>query len=275
MPLRSNDYREFLERALQRRGASRRELAAAIRRSESWVSYLMSGQRSIDPALIGAISAALRLSSEEETFFAALIDLEGPSDRARRLARAAIDGIRRQRAVEDRGREQVRVFSRWYVPATLELARCEDFRADPHWIANTLQPPIAPDQAREALEVLAALGLLVERDGRLQPTGPECWSPSELPPGEASEAAVDLHQAGLRLAAEALRAHRQNERHVSSAFLALTEEQYPRLAARLREVERELLLMASEPGSGDPNRVYIFGFNLFPVSDYTDSGEAP
>ena len=50
------------------------------------------------------------------------------------------------------------------------------------------------------------------------------------------------------------------------AVFRISEEQYGRIRARLRE----LVLIASE-AVGTPTRVYQVGIQLFPVSLYTDS----
>ena len=41
----------------------------------------------------------------------------------------------------------------WYVPAIREMAAAEGFRADPHWIARRLLPPISVSEASRALEI--------------------------------------------------------------------------------------------------------------------------
>jgi hypothetical protein len=66
------------------------------------------------------------------------------------------------------------------LPAIRELVLSPSFQEDPEWIASTLRPSIKPAEARQALDTLLELGLLVRTpEGTLRPkarvvsTGPE------------------------------------------------------------------------------------------------------
>ena len=124
----------------------------------------------------------------------------------------------------------------------------------------------------QALGTLRHLGLLGMSEGRLRPTRPESWSPSDLPPGDVSRTAADLHRSLIDVSAVALDQHRFNERHFGAVVTSLSESQYARVLARLREMERELVFLASESPEDPPNRVYALTLQLFPLSDYSDTG---
>jgi uncharacterized protein (TIGR02147 family) len=163
------------------------------------------------------------------------------------------------------------VYASWYNAAIAELARCEDFRPDPAWIAAMLYPPVTVEQAEEALTRLVRLGVLVpDGDGGLRQSGEKTLSPSDLPPGPMSEAFAHFHEDSLALAQQAVRGVRYNERHMAGAVLAIPEEKYQSVLATLREIEWQLVQAASEY-KGTPNRVYLIGMHIFPVSLYTDS----
>src|SRR5262249_16523127 len=95
-------------------------------------------------------------------------------------------------------------------------------------------------------------------------------TPSVLPFGEPSAVAAELHRATLGLAAQALETAHDSERHHGTMTMALSEDHLARIKARLREVEQELALLASDAG-GPQDRVYQLQFQLFPVSLYTDA----
>ncbi len=267
------DYRRFLLLALERRGMTQRDLASAVGRTSGWLSLVLSRQRTLDPEFVAPLSASLGLSEAEASYFAALVDLENRSPRARRTAWATVHATQRHRAEGVMGADVARAFSNWYVQALIELAACENFRADPAWIARTLNPPITVDQAEEALGTLLRLGRLVPDDeGSLRPGGELHWSPSDVAPGEISRAVSQVHHQALGLAQQALQTLRQNERHISGTTMALTEAQYPQVVSRLHELERELILLVeSTRGDEAPNRVFHLGIHLVPVSDYTDT----
>jgi uncharacterized protein (TIGR02147 family) len=269
--LDTTDYRTALQVALAHRGALQRDLARAVGRSEGWLSNILSGKRKLDPAQVPALSAALGLDDEVGAYLSALVDLESSSERVRASGWATVQASQRQRAAGHLSEDVAQAFGQWHVGAIAELARCEGFRAEPAWIAATLDPPISVAEAEAALTLLVRLELLVPDGAGGLRGGAPTWSPSDLPPGPISEAAATLHRDALQLAAGALRGSRHNERHHSTTTLAVPEARLAAFLSRLRELERELLA-AEGPASGEvPNRVYLLGIQLFPVSRYTDA----
>lgn len=266
----TTDFRRFIADALAAAGHTRKELAKALDRSEAWLSVVLSGTRPLDPELVDRVATFLGLDPTGATYLAALVDTESASPRARRSAWATIQATQRQLASTGLAREVALAYSRWYMPAILELALCEGFQADPAWIARTLNPQIDEGKAAEALTTLVRLELLVPNaEGRLGRAAPDGWSPPELPPGDISEAIAALHTDMLGLATASVRGARFNERHLSSTVIAMREDRYEHVVARLRELERELAVLAAE-GEQPPNRVYHLGVQLFPLSAFTD-----
>jgi len=274
-PLDAVDYRRFIDLALQRAGHTRKALATALGRSAPWVSQVLSHQRNFDPELLEPLARALDLSDDEHTHLAALLDLEAPSPRARRTAWATVQANRAHRGADELSDEIVAMISRWWIPAILDLARCEGFRPDPAWIADTMVPRLTVEQADEALQTLVDLGMLAPDDtGRLAPRDEApLWSPSDVPRGDYSRAMQQAHDDLLAIAKRSLHTHWQNERHHAALTFSVSEDHYPRLVARMAELERELVMLATED-PGPRNRVYTLGLFLVPLSDYSDSGPA-
>ncbi|MEZ4235630.1 MAG: DUF4423 domain-containing protein [Myxococcota bacterium] len=266
----TTDWRAAVLGLLRQRGLLRRDLAQALDRSTSWLSLALRGDRELVPEHLEPMVALFRLDPEEAAYLSALVDLTERSPRARRAAWAAVSAIQRQRAAADVPVEVVAAFAHWHVAAIAELARCDGFRADPVWISRTLQPRIGVAAAQEALTRLIRLGLLVPDDEGGLEAGPRTWSPSDLPEGPVSEAAAVLHDSVLELGRSALRAFRFNERHHASLVLALSEARLGNVQALLRELERQLVV-AAEEGSAAPNRLYLLGLQIFPISLYTDA----
>lgn len=111
-----------------------------------------------------------------------------------------------------------RYHSHWYLPAIRELVTSSEFRAEPAWIARQLCPPIRAAQAREALDTLLELGLLVrDRRGRLGQaeatvtTGPEVRSLH----------LANYHHVMIGLGQTALERFRGPERDISALTLCV------------------------------------------------------
>lgn len=269
--LESTDYRRALVAAIASQGRLQRDVAREVGRSEGWLSNILNGQRRLDPGHVDELAAALALSAEESRYLAALVDLESPSSRVRDAAWSVVAAAQRQRAAGRFTEDIASAFAAWHVGAIANLARCEGFRPDAEWIAATLDPPIAKTQAQDAVTLLVRLGLLLPDGAGGLCAGPVTWSPSDLPPGPVSVAAAELHQSALRLAQDALHTARFNERHCSSTTLAIPEAKLPVFLAKLQELERQMLGDLGEASVEPPNRVYLLGIQLFPVSRYTDA----
>jgi uncharacterized protein (TIGR02147 family) len=265
--LDTTDWRSLVKLRLQQRGGLQRELAQKVGRSGGWLSQVLSG-RDLDPELVPQLAAALELDAETSEYLAALVDLHNTSDRAKRTAFAAVQAKQRQRASPELREEVMVAISRWYVPGILELASCEGFRMEPAWIGAILSPPVPEAEVQEALTALVRLGVLV-LDEAGSVVARDVITPSVLPRGEKSDLAASLHRRTMELAAESLQTAHNSERHHGTMSLALSEEHFERIKARLREVEQELALLASQdPGPKD--RVYQLQFQLFPLTLFTD-----
>jgi uncharacterized protein (TIGR02147 family) len=269
--LDAQDHQRFLRDACDRAGLANQDLAAAVGRSKSWLSLMLAGQRPLDPSLVPALCDALALSEEERLHLEALVDLHAPSERAQRAARATLQAHWAHRAAAALEDTIAEALSRWWVLATIELAECEGFRPEAEWIANTLVPRISVDQAQEALDTLIEVGLLApDADGTLVPQrDAPTWAPTTHPAGRLSQASRLAQRDWFRIAADNLDRFHENERHSAMITFSLSEEQLGRVRSKLRELERELVLIAHEEGES-PNRVYNLATQLMPLSDYTD-----
>ncbi|MEQ1503700.1 MAG: TIGR02147 family protein [Myxococcota bacterium] len=266
----TTDWRTFLLLRLDQLELLRKDLAAAVEMTEGWLSNVLTGRRRLDPELVPRLADALRLDADGTAYFEALADLENESRRARRAAWAVVAANQRHQAAAALRHDELEALTRWYVGAVLELARCEGFRADPRWIAAALRPTIPVETASEALSTLIRLGMLQpDEHGGLVPT-PEVWSPSEIRGRDASIAVATNHRATLALAIDALHTGQPNERRVTGTIVAVSEGHYATVVAKLRDLERELVTLASDD-PGVRNRVYHFGIHWIPCSEYTDA----
>jgi uncharacterized protein (TIGR02147 family) len=271
----TTDYRRAITAELDARQLLRRNLAHVLQRSEGWLSLMLKGERHLDPELVAEVCRFLGLDDEESAYLTALVEFHNRSPKARQAAWATIHAIQRLQSPARLTEDAAQLYASWYTAAIAELARCDGFRADPAWIARTLHPPITALQAEEALTRLVRLGILVPDDaGSLRQSGEQTVSPSELPSGPISQALVHFHDDILQLAGQAIRAARHNERHYAGVVLAIPEQQYQDVLAKLREIEWQIVQAASE-AKGLPNRLYIASLQLFPVSHYTDTEEIP
>lgn len=269
------DYRKFIIEALEHLGRNRREFAKHLGLSFAMLSSVLSAKRRMRASLVPSVVEFFELDEDAAQILAAMIDLDNDSARARRTAWAAIQARQTYLLGNQPSAAALTMMSSWHLLAIHELATCDEFRADPRWIAATLNPPITVSEAEEAIQTLKNLGLLVEADGVLTASEPSGWTEHQVPPGFQSEAVAHLQYAMMDHAKRALRAFRWNERHSSTTTFGITEDQYERIEARLRQVEREIMHICMEAAPVGRNRVYHLGIQLFPVTDFSDTEYDP
>ncbi len=230
--------------------------------SPSLLLAVIDGQRNLTATTTEGFLKALNLDFESGEYFTALVAAEHSDSPAQRAA--AEERVRatvRFREAVRLGNESLQVLTRWYIAAIHEYGSCTGFKADPEWLAPRLRPAITPEQAAQGLEVLRALGMLEEREGRTVSVPGSFATPHEV----ASMAAVSYHVAMLDRAREALLRIAAPERH----FSALTVSVAPALLPELkREIDlfQERLLERCDGAAGQRQVVYQVNLNLFPLT---------
>lgn len=270
------DYRRFLRDWFESKKASNPRFSHRVfaRRanvtSPSLLLAVMDGKRNLTAATIEGFSGALTLSGDAAEFFEALVMLDqAETHDERNKAWERVRAVRRFREARRLAGEGVDYLSCWYYPAIRELASCADFRPDPDWIASRLRPRITPAQARKAIDVLLALGLLrAEKDGQLTPTDASVVTPHEV----AGLAAVNYHVGMIERARDAVTAVPAAERHYCAVTVAIPMALVPRIKRELDAFQERLLDLCD--GATDPReRVYQLNLQLLPLSGPTELRE--
>ena len=124
------------------------------------VGNVRDGKRDLLGAYVDGFARALGLAEPESTAWALVVRFKqskGELERSRLYEQ--ICAHRRQHLGDGAAALFLCNTQRHYV-AVRELALAPGFRPDPAWIARTLRPPIHPDDARDALDLLCSVGLL-------------------------------------------------------------------------------------------------------------------
>ncbi len=263
------DYRTFLKAWFDAKKAEnpRYSHRAFVRRtgqkSPSLLSDMIAGRRNLTDELIGPFAKALGLDAAARRFLVLLVQLDrADTSEERNTVFRQIAATRRWRDARELEGEAFRYASTWYFPAVRELARRPDFRPDPAWIAGTLMPPITEAQARDAIDTLLELGLLIEDGGSVRQSDSSVVSPREV----AGLAVHNYHRGMLALAAQGVERFKAGERHFVGVTVCVPSALIGELKVRLGEVAAELLERC-DGAEGDPERVYQIGLHLFPLSE--------
>jgi len=233
------DYRQFLrdlyaQKKASERGFSHRAFSKrAGLKSTNYLHLVMQGKRNLSQEMAASFARGCRLTPAETTYFCELVTFtQASTSEERNRAYDQLARHRRFREVHELDAAQAAYHSTWYIPAVRELAARADFRDDPAWIAQLLEPSISVAEARTALAILLELGLLVKsEDGQVR-------QPDELVttgPGPLGLHIVNYHRAMLVRASEAIDLIAREEREISSVTLCVSQSAMLGLKARIRE----------------------------------------
>ncbi len=269
------DYRAFLRDRIVYLKATRPSFSyrnfsrVAGFSSPNFLKQVAEGRRNVSHKSIARFAKGLYLDDHEHTVFEALVLLDqAQTDAERNRYYQAIRRLCRGGEVGALGADQYDVYSHWYALVVRELAAMDERAADPEYIARRVFPRIRPRQAREALELLERLGLLVrDEDGRLRVAD----QPLSTGPIATSLAARNSHRAMLGLAADSLDSVPKEQRNVTSLTVSLDRERYTEACEIISELRRRILILADREGDEDDasREVYQVVFSAFPVTRET------
>ncbi len=262
------DYRAFLRdyynaRKERGRGFSYRSFSRkAGLKSPNYLKLVMDGERNLSAAMAERFGAACGLSDDDQRYFVDLVGFQQAdtaSERSKYYAR--LTGYQRYRAAHKLDVAHAAYYSAWYMPAIRELAMRQDFVEDPEWIGAQMIPPIAPVEARRALDTLIELGMLVRsEEGALRQadtllsTGPETRGVH----------IGNYHRGMMQHAIASIDLVGPKDRDISSLTLCVGPNGLRLFKERIQRFRRELLELSAL--EDEPEQVVQINFQLFPLS---------
>jgi uncharacterized protein (TIGR02147 family) len=261
------DYRAYLRDYYQHKKAtSRLSFRSFSRKAElrspNYLKLVIEGQRNLTKPVALRFAKACRLEGAEKEYFLALVAFGQAGTEERSLRYKDLERFQHYRASFRLNVAQDTYHSRWYLPAIRELVATARFREDPLWIAESLCPRIAVEEAEAAIETLLQLGLL-DRDtaGRLRQASVSVSTGSDR---VRSLHLVSYHKKMLEHAATSLERLPAPQRDIASVTLRMGPDGLQRLKARLQAFRRELMDLAD--AEGDATQVVHVGMQMMPLT---------
>jgi len=229
--------------------------------SSSFCAHVIEGKRNLTRESLQKMVRGLGITGRAATFFEALVlynqagTVEERESRFRRL-----DRLRRTAGFYKVNQKQWAYYDEWYYPVIRELAVYAPWNGDFGRLGTMVRPPVTPEKARRAVELLLEIGMLVKRpDGTFVQTDAAVTA-EDVP---VSVTRKQRREFILR-AVDAMEKLDVGARHVSSVTVSMSEEKYRAVTDRLDQIRREILEdAADEPGA---EGVYQVNFQVFPVS---------
>lgn len=267
------DYREYLRSYYE---AAKAALPAFSYRyfsrragfsSPNYLKLVMDGERSLTDESTKKMVKGLGLTGEEARFFSDLVDFDQATDAEKKNEAysrvAASQQFRKARRIDH---SMFEYLSRWYLPAIREMAGREDFRDEPKWVAAQVFPPITEAQARDALELLFDMGLLVRGEDGAIHRGEPTWTTGH----EVKSLAIgNYHRQMLERAADSIEAVPRELRDLSALTVVVDDDTVSELKERIHAFRESLI----ERCERDERRkqVYQIGIQLFPLTKWSQS----
>lgn len=230
-------------------------------KSAGHFAQILGGRCNISALVAGRLSAYLRLKRREADYFEALVNYNQAKtheEKNRHFGRLMSFKKGRAQIV---GQDRHAFYRTWYFSAVRELLDLHPFKGDHAALGRMLSPALAPEQAREAIDLLLRLGFIVRRaDGSLAKA--EAVVTSGYPVESEALRAYQLEV--LELTRQAVDRFPKELRNFSTLTVTLSADDYRLLLEELRAFRGRILEMARQ--SQVPDRVYQCNFQLFPLA---------
>jgi uncharacterized protein (TIGR02147 family) len=269
------DYREFLRDFYREQKRlhfyfSFRFLAQKTNVDPAHIARVFQCKRHLSETSLAPFIALCKFNHDEKAYFDQLVSF----NRAKtgREASRAFESLLSLSSVKTQTlrQEQYGFYSKWYYTAVRALIAMKSFSIkDASKIARMLSPSITVTQAKEAITSLVKLGLVRKGiNGNLAltelhiTTGPQ-WR---------SLAAGEFQADTMRLALESLERHKKEVRDISTVTIGIKKNRMPEIRQRIAEFRKSIIHLAQE--DQDPDDVYQFNIQLFPLTDTSKEGQA-
>jgi uncharacterized protein (TIGR02147 family) len=265
MVFEHQSYRSFLrgtlaERQKSREGNSLRAFSQKLGVSNSHLSDVLNGKKSLSMELAFKIAVKLDLTEAETQYLCLLVQLDQEKDpvfREELTKRLAV--INPQRKSYDLSVDHFKAIAEWHHYAILELTYITGFRLEPDAAAKKLG--ISKVEAEIAIDRLKRLDLL-ERDerGHYRKTHSNIVFQSQTPNG-----ALKLyHKQVLQKALESIDAQTPAERMSATDILPIDSKHLPEVDRLSREFSSAVIQLSEKSKVKD--RVYALSVHFFGLS---------
>jgi uncharacterized protein (TIGR02147 family) len=261
------DYRKFLRDAYAEKKATNKNFSYRYLaqktglKSAGFFSWVLQGKRNLSSHLMIKFAEAFKLGKREAAYFELLVGYnQARTHEARKHFFDKIAAYRRPtaRLIDP---DQYEFYEQWYYAAIREWIGIHPFQDDYVRLAKSLVPPIAPAEAKKAVDLLERLGL-IEKNAQ----GLFERKESTLTTGDSWKSLAITHYQiqSIDLAKQSLEKFTKAERDISTLTLSCSRKTFENIRERVRNLRQELAeLVKNDP---HPEAVYQCNFQVFPLA---------
>lgn len=237
--------------------------------SSSVLKMIIDGRRNMGPQTIDKFTKALKLNTQEASFFRVLVLFnQAKTSEEKQSYAEALMHFQNYKKTHPLAESQYNFYACWYMPVVWELAGIRGFKNDPEWIAKRIIPNITPGQAKKAIADLTQIGLLtVAENGTLIKSQASLRTGDEV----TSSAIAQWHREMIKRGAESIERTSREKRDISSITCSMSLATAKKMKEKVQRFRKELLDLAAEDPS--PDMVYQLNFQLFPQAEVIAEAE--
>jgi uncharacterized protein (TIGR02147 family) len=230
--------------------------------SPSYCLEVIKGKHNLTAPKLQKMIKGLGLKGRAATYFETLVLFNQEQDPLRRKELGTkLERIRNSARLHALKKEQRGFSEQWYYAVIRELAAFADWHGDYHTLASLVSPAITPAQARQAVEALCGMGLLIRQpDGSFLQNTPAI-STEAIPIEHKRRARRQVLQRGIQAADTMGPEHR----YVAYTTLSMSERTYREVTEELDTLRKKVIDRAVEDRHVE--KVYEFVLQLFPASE--------
>jgi uncharacterized protein (TIGR02147 family) len=260
------DYRRLLHdyytyRKQQNANFSHRYIAGKLGRNPAYFLKICQGKRNLSSQTALAICELFGFSKRETEYFESLVGFNQSDTLAEKSHFYEKIAARRIPKLNVLDKDKYGLYEKWYYVAIREILDYHPFRGDYKALGNMLVPPVKAADAKKAIEVLTALGLIVRTGGggyrkvdEVISTGDE-WRSFQI---------ARFLQETSELGREAFDRFSTREREIGAQTVSVSAATVEAIRERIRALRREVLDLALADKSAD--RVYQINIHAFPLT---------
>jgi len=236
--------------------------------SPSLLKEVIDGKRNLTEKTIPKFIKGLDLTENSGKYFRALVlfnQSTGTTEKQQYLEQMhkLSREVKQQTVTED----HYNYYADWFNPAIRELACLLDWKNDYALLAQTIQPPITIQQARDSVRLLLKSGFLSKDEfGVYHQQNPAITTGQNV----SSAGIRALNKSLSVLGTSAIDRFTPKERDITSLTIGINRKNYQLIQEEIREFKKRIIRIVD--GDSSPDSVYNLNVQFFPLSK-TDGKE--
>lgn len=260
------DYRDYirdfyLERKKQNARYSYSVLGTTIGLNASHVFCLVEKKRDLPIRCVPAVKKLLGLESRAAAYFDLLLAAsrtKSEETRSEIMAKASLLKDIKKRFLETK---ELEYLSQWWTAVIRAVIEVNQGKIDVKKIANSLEPSISEEQARESIQLLQDLGFIKPiNEHRVSLTESHLTIGGE----ERANAIRNFQAEVMKVGARSLREIPPESRDISTLTMPVDQQCFEDIKKMLQEFRKEVQIRVDK--CRHPSRVMQMNLALFPVA---------